>query len=648
LAKDPKVTEYLKAENAYTEAMTKHTEGFRDALYKEMLARIKETDENVPARKGEYFYYSRTEQGKQYPIYCRKKGSLDAKEEIMLDLNELAKGKPYLSLGEYDVSPNAKLLAYTLDETGFREYTMFVKNLETGEVLADRVPKVSSSAWAMDNKTIFYVTEDSAKRPHQLLRHTLGQTKDDLLFEEKDETFRIGVGNARSDKYLILTSASSDTSEVRVLPADQPQAPWQVMQKRKKNHEYYVDHGGDYFYIVTNDKGRNNRLVRTPVGKPSQENWKQVVAHRKSVMLENVDVFKNFMVLQERDQGLQKLRVWDFASGDSHYIDFDEKVYSATSNANPEFDTKLYRFAYTSLVTPASIFDYDVNSRKRELKKQTPVLGGYKPEEYESVALQATAKDGTKVPISLVYKKSMRKAGPQPMLLYGYGSYGFPMNPSFRSGRLSLLDRGMIFAIAHVRGGGDMGRLWHDDGKLMKKKNTFTDFVDVADHLIKKGYTDSSQLTIQGGSAGGLLMGAVVNMRPELFKAVVSDVPFVDVMNTMLDASLPLTVGEYLEWGNPNQERAYKYMRSYSPYDNLVKGKYPSMLVQTSLNDSQVMYWEPAKYVAKLRTLKTDNTQLLLKTNLDAGHSGASGRYDALKELAFTYSFVLDQVGLAK
>jgi oligopeptidase B len=646
--KNPEVTQYLKAENAYTDAQTKHTEAFQEVLYKEMLARIKETDENVPYRKGEYYYYSRTEQGKQYSIYCRKKGNLDAKEEVLIDLNELAKAKAFLALGEYDVSPDGKLLAYSLDETGFREYTMHLKNLETGEVYADKIQKVDSSAWAADNKTLFYVTEDSAKRPYRLLRHVLGQTKDELILEEKDESFRIGVGNTRSDEYLVLSSNSSDTSESRVLPMNEPNGTWRLVQKRKKNHEYDVDHHGDHLYIVTNDKGRNNRLVRTPVSKPEQTNWKQVVAHRQNVMLENAEMFKDFMVLHERDKGIQKLRVWDMASGDSHHIEFNETVYSATGGGNPEFNTALYRFSYTSLVTPNSIYDYEVKSRKRELKKQQPVLGGYNPDDYASEALQATARDGTKVPISIVYKKSMRAQGPQPLLLYAYGSYGYPTNPTFRSNRLSMLDRGMVFAIAHIRGGADMGKLWYDDGKLMKKKNTFNDFVDVAEHLIKKGYTAPDKLAIQGGSAGGLLMGAVTNMRPDLFKAVVSEVPFVDVMNTMLDSTLPLTVGEYLEWGNPNQERAYKYMRSYSPYDNLVKGKYPAILVETSLNDSQVMYWEPAKYVAKLRTLKTDNNVLLLRTNMDAGHGGASGRYDFLKEAAFTYSFILDQFGLAK
>jgi oligopeptidase B len=646
---DAKVTDYLKAENAYTAAQTAHTKAFQDSLYKEMVARIKETDEDVPYRKGEYFYYSRTEQGKQYKIYSRKKGSLAAPEEVLLDLNQLAEGKKFLALGEYDISPDHQWLAYTLDETGFREYTLHIKNLVTGEVLADRIPKVDSSAWAADNKTIFYVTEDSAKRPHKLLRHRVGEKADTLLFEEKDELFRISISDTRSQKYLVLSSVSGDTSEARVLPTDTPDGEFRVVQKRRKNHEYYVDHHDAFFFISTNDKGRNF------VAAPEQTGWKQVIAHRKGVMIEGYDLFRDFMVVHERDNGIQKLRVLDYKGGafgtkplrDFH-IDFPEASYSASGGGNPEFNTRTYRLSYTSFVTPASIYDYALDGGARELKKQQPVLGGYDATQYETASLKVRAKDGVMVPVSLVWRKDARTAGPRPLLLYGYGSYGVPLDVGFRSQRLSLLDRGVIFAIAHIRGGGDLGRLWHDDGKLMKKKNTFTDFVAVADHLVAKKWTSPEKLVIQGGSAGGLLMGAVVNARPELFKAVVSQVPFVDVMSTMLDASLPLTVGEYLEWGNPNTQTAYKYMRSYSPYDNLKKGAYPAMLVETSLNDSQVMYWEPAKYVAKLRTLKSDGNVLLLRTNLDAGHGGASGRYDFLKEVAFTYSFVLDQLGLIK
>jgi len=546
------------------------------------------------------------------------------------------------------VSPDGMRLAYTVDFTGFRQYQLRVKNLADGQMLPDVAERVTSLAWAADNRTLFYVEEhETTKRSYRLHRLALGSAPE-LVYEEADEVYDIGVGETRSEAYVVVTSASKDTSEIRVLRTNDPRGEFRVIEKRRKGHEYYLDHHEGEFFIRTNDKGPNFRLVRAPVADPQQKHWKQVVAHRPLVMLEEIDLFKDFWVLVERDKGLIRLRVTDFRTGASHYIEFDEAVYSAHPGTNAEFDAKEFRFLYESLVTPLSWYDYDVAGRSRKLLKQQPVLGGYDPSQYASEALTAVAKDGTRVPISIVYKKSLRQEGPQPMLLYGYGSYGIPMDPGFRSSRISLLDRGMIFAIAHIRGGGDRGRTWYDDGKLLKKKHTFEDFVAVADSLVRRKYTAPDRLVIQGGSAGGLLMGAVVNLRPDLFKAVVSQVPFVDVMSTMLDASLPLTVQEYLEWGNPNEEKSYKYMRTYSPYDNLKKGAYPAILVETSLNDSQVMYWEPAKYVAKLRTLKTDSNVLLLKTIMEAGHGGASGRYDALKELAFTYSFVLDQVGLAK
>jgi oligopeptidase B len=470
----------------------------------------------------------------------------------------------------------------------------------------------------------------------------------EMVYEEKDELFDVSVGDTRSETFLVLSIVSKDTSEMRLLRTNDPTGEFRTLEKRKSGHEYYVDHHEGEFFIRTNDRGRNFRLVRAPVADPARKHWREVIAHRPLVMLEEIDLFKDFWVAVERDKGLLKLRVTDFAGGKHHYVEFDEAVYSAHSSVNAEYDATQFRFLYESLVSPKSWYDYDVAARTRKLLKRQPVLGGYKPEDYTSEALTAVAADGTRIPVSIVYRKSLKKDGPQPLLLYGYGSYGIPMDPGFRSSRVSLLDRGIIFAIAHIRGGGDRGKLWYDAGKLMKKKNTFTDFVAVADSLVRRKLTAPDRLVIQGGSAGGLLMGAVVNMRPDLFKAVVTQVPFVDVMSTMLDASLPLTVGEYLEWGNPNEERAYKYMRSYSPYDNLKKGAYPSILVETSLNDSQVMYWEPAKYVAKLRTLKTDSNPLILKTIMEAGHGGASGRYDALKELAFTYAFLLDQVGLAQ
>ena len=646
---DAAVIDYLKAENAYTETVLGPMKGFQETLYKDMLGRIKETDENVPYKKGAYYYYSRTEAGKQYAIYCRKAGSLTAKEEVILDLNKLAEGKPFLGLSDFAVSPDGKWLAYSLDFTGFRQYTLYFKNLDTGKTLDDKAERVTSIAWARDNKTVFYTTEDATtKRSNQLFRHRLGDKLDVLLFEEKDELYGLGVEATRSEQYIIATSSSSETTEQRLLDARKPYSDFALYLPRRENIKYGIDHHGNDFYITTNDKGRNYRLVKTPVGPANEKAWTEIIPHRDDVKLDGVDMFKDFFVAIEKFGGLPKLRVFDIKSAKAQDISFPEAAYEASPGQNAEFDTKSYRFNYGSLVTPNSVIDYEVRTQARTLKKQQEVLGGYKPEEYQSERIMVKAADGAMVPVSMVYKKSLKKNGPQPLLLYGYGSYGISMPLGMRSSRLALIDRGMIYAIAHIRGGGEMGKAWHDNGKMMKKKTTFADFVSVAEHLVNNKYTDPSQLVIQGGSAGGLLMGAVTNLRPDLFKAVVSQVPFVDVMSTMLDASLPLTVGEYLEWGNPNEKPAYEYMRSYSPYDNLSKRAYPAMLVETSLNDSQVMYWEPAKYVAKLRTLKTDNNALLLKTNMDAGHGGASGRYDYLKEIAITYSFVLSQVGINK
>jgi oligopeptidase B len=647
---NPDVINYLNAENSYTESVLGGLKPFQDQLYKDMLSRIKETDDNVPYFMRGYWYNSRNEEGKQYAIYTRRKGTLDAKEDIILDGNELAKGQKFMAIGDRAVSPDNKILAYTVDFTGFRQYLLQFKNLETGALLPDKAERVTSIAWAEDGKTIFYVTEDATtKRSNQLYRHVLGSNTNTLIYEEKDELYNLGVNNTRSKGYIIATSESSETTEQRILDAKNPMGSFEVYLPRRDNVKYYVDHHGDSFFITTNDTGRNSRLVKAPAGKADPKSWTEIIAHRAEVKLDGVDVFRDFFVAVEKKGGLPQLRVFDTKTMQPFDIAFPEAAYDATPGVNAEFDAKMYRFNYGSLVTPNSVFDYDVIKRERILKKQQPVLGGYKADEYQVERIMATAKDGVKVPISLVYKKSLRKPGvPQPTLLYAYGSYGFSMPLGFRSNRLALLDRGVIYAIAAIRGGGEMGKQWHDDGKLMKKMNTFTDFNSAAEHLIAQKYTEPTKLAIQGGSAGGLLMGAVTNMRPDLYKAVVSQVPFVDVMNTMLDATLPLTVGEYLEWGNPNEEAAYKYMRSYSPYDNLKKGAYPSILVETSLNDSQVMYWEPAKYVAKLRALKTDNNPLLLKTNMDAGHGGASGRYDFLKEIAFTYSFVLSQLGINK
>jgi oligopeptidase B len=651
---DKDVLAYLKAETNYADAMMKPTSGFQEALYKEMLARIKETDENVPYRKGDYFYYTRTEQGKQYPIFCRKKGDLKAPEDVTLDMNKMAEGHQFFSVGSYNVSEEGNLLAFSTDITGFRQYNLFVKDLRTGQISEKIAERVTSVAWANDNMTLFYGQEDDVtKRSNKIFRHALGGGKHDLLFEEKDELYNTGVGKTRSKGYIVVSSTSSTTSEMRYLPADKPDGELKLFLPRKENHEYYIDHLGDNFYIRTNDQGKNFRLVTAPVGDPSPKNWKEIIPHRKEVMLEDVDCYAGHYIVVERENGLPKFHVTDLKSGKSHEIEFQDPVYVAYPGANAEFNTTVFRYNYESFITPNSVYDYDVVTRKRELRKQQPVLGGYNQELYKSERVYATASDGVKVPISIVYKKDPKHDGqrPQnsPMLLEGYGSYGISNDVDFSSNRLSLLDRGVIFATAHIRGGGEMGKEWHDQGKMMVKRNTFTDFITAAEYLVNEKYTSKDRLIITGGSAGGLLMGAVTNMRPDLFKAVVTYVPFVDVMNTMLDASLPLTVGEYLEWGNPKEKPAYDYMRSYSPYDNIEKKAYPTMLVRTSLNDSQVMYWEPAKYVAKLREMKTDNNLLLFKIKLEpGGHGGASGRYDRLHDMAFDYAFILGQFGVTK
>ena len=646
---NPEVASYLEAENAYTDAVMKPTEAFQGARYTEMLGRIQETDVNVPYRHGAYFYYSRTEQGKQYAILCRKKESLDAPEEVTLDVNALAEGHSFMALGAYAVSDDGNLLAYSTDSTGFRQYDLFIKDLRTGQSGPAVAPKTGSVAWAADNVTLFYTIEDEAKRHYRLYRHRLGEAApDELVFEERDEAFNIGVGRTRSRAYLVLGAGSLTTAEARVLPADDPTGEWRLLAPRIPEQEYDVDHHGGFFYFRVNDTGRNFRLVKAPVDAPSRESWTEVIAHRPDVMLEGVDFFQAFYVRLEREQGLQRLRLVDMASGAVQDVPFPEPAYSVFPAANAEFETRKFRHSYESMVTPRSIFDYDVDTRTSELLKEQPVLGGYDRTQYVSERLFARAPDGVPVPISVVYRKDAPRDGSAPMLLGGYGSYGLPLPVTFSSTRLSLLDRGLVVALAHIRGGGEMGKPWHDDGRLMKKRNTFTDFIAAAEHLVARRYTSSDRLVIEGGSAGGLLMGAVANMRPDLFKAVVSHVPFVDVINTMLDASLPLTVGEYEEWGNPQERQAYDYMKTYCPYTNLAARAYPSMLVKTSFNDSQVMYWEPAKYVAKMRTLKTDANPLLLKTNMGAGHGGASGRYDRLHEVALDYAFVLGQVGIAR
>jgi oligopeptidase B len=649
---NPEVAQYLEAENAYADGVMKPTEALQQKLYAEMISHIKETDVNVPYRQGGYFYYSRWEQGKQYQIFARKKGSLQAAEEITIDQNELAKGEKFMALGAYDPSDDGNQLAYTTDNTGFRQYRLHVRDLRTGKDLADVAEKVGSIAWANDNQSLFYtVEEDKTKRQYRLYRHKVGTdpAKDNLVYEEKDEHFNVGVQKSRSGKYLFLEIGSHTTSEVRYLDASTPTGEWKLIAPRRQDVEYYADHLGDRFYIRTNDTGRNFRLVATPVTAPGKENWKEVVPVRADVMLNDFEPFQDFYVLVERENGLPELTVVTLATGERKRISYAEPVYTAAPQVNREFKTKLFRYGYQSLVTPPSVFDYDVEKHVSALLKQTEVPGGYDASKYGSERVWATAKDGVKVPISVVYRKDMKKAdGSNPLYVYAYGSYGSNLADTFSSARLSLLDRGVVMAYAHIRGGGEMGKAWHDAGRMMNKMNTFTDFIACTEYLADNKYGSRDKIAIEGGSAGGLLMGAVTNLRPDLFKVVLSHVPFVDVMNTMLDASLPLTVPEYEEWGNPNEKKAYDYMLTYSPYDNLKKASYPAILVKTSFNDSQVMYWEPAKYTAKLRTLKTDSNVLLLKTNMAAGHGGSSGRYDRFKEVAFDYAFMLTQLGVEK
>jgi len=659
----PEVLAYLEAENGYTDAVLKLSEGFQEKLYQEMLGRIQQTDMSVPYRLRGYFYFTRTEEGKQYPYHYRRREE-GARVELLLDLNKLAEGHGFLGLDAFELSDDNQLLAYSTDTTGFRQFTLCVKDLRTGELLPERIERVTSVAWAADNKTLFYTIEDeTTKRSHRTYRHMLGASNPDtLLYEETDERFHVEIGRTRSGGYLLLTSASHTASEVRLLRADDPFAEFRLITPREENHEYYADHhpgalpgaSEEVFFIRTNSGGRTFRLVAAPVRNPGQESWREIVRNRPEVMVAGVAAFQNHLVLFEREGGLPYLRIVDLsgiasqgnALAASHRIEFSEAAYNASLSDNPEFDVFHVRFQYESLITPRSIFDYDVRTRERVLRKQQPVLGGYAASQYLSERLHATASDGTRVPISIVYRRDTARDGISPLLLYGYGSYGISMPVNFNSNRLSLLDRGVIFAIAHIRGGGELGKPWHDAGRMKQKQNTFTDFIACAESLIAQRYTSSEKLAIQGGSAGGLLMGAVTNMRPELFQIVISQVPFVDVLNTMLDASLPLTVGEYEEWGNPQIAEDYFTMKKYCPYTNLEQKAYPAMLLKTALNDSQVMYWEPAKYVAKLRTLKTDSKPLLLKINMGAGHGGASGRYDYLREIALDYAFLLTQLGI--
>jgi oligopeptidase B len=647
--KNPEVKAYLEAENAYTDAVMKPSEPLQKRLYDEMLSRIKETDVEVPYKEGSYFYYVRTEAGKQYPIRCRKKGSMDAPEEVLLDVNELAKGQTFMSLGAFSVSDDGNLLAYATDNTGFRQFTLAVKDLRTGKVLPDHAERVGSVAWANDNKTIFYTIEDeTTKRQYRLYRHTAGTTGNDtLLYEEKDERFYTFMSKTRSKAYVFLISGSHTTSETRYIPADLPMAEWKVLESRKQDVEYYPDHNGDFFYIRVNDTGRNFRLVKAPVSDPSKKNWQEVIPNRSDVMLDDTDYFKNYYVLYEREKGLPQIRVCDLRTGECKHIEFPEPAYVSYSYVNREFDTTKFRYGYQSFMTPQSVFEYDMAGGGSTLLKQKEVPGGYDRTRYQVERINAAASGGAKIPISVLHLKGTKLDGKGPIYLTGYGSYGYPYDIGFNSNLFSLVDRGVVVAVAHIRGGGEMGKAWHDDGRMMHKKNTFTDFIASAEYLVAQGYGSKDRLVIEGRSAGGLLMGAVLNMRPDLFHAALVGVPFVDVMNTMLDESLPLTVGEFEEWGNPKEKAAFDYMLSYSPYDNIEAKSYPNMLVRTSFNDSQVMYWEPAKYVSKMRALRTDHNTLILKTNMNpAGHGGASGRYDRLKETAFDYAFFLTQMGI--
>jgi oligopeptidase B len=646
---NPKVIEYLEAENRYTEAVMKHTEPFQEQLYQELLGRIKETDLTVPEKLDDYFYYTRTETGKQYRIYCRKQGSLDAAEEILLDGNALAEGHDYMAIGAYEVSPNHQLLAYAINTTGDEKFTLRVKDLSTGELLPDEVPNIYYGVeWANDNQTLFYTTLDDTKRPYKLHRHKLGSDsqEDALVYHETDESFYLHLGKTRSNAYLLMNLESNNTSEVHYLEADDPTGDFKVFQPRRREVEYSVEHHSDRFLIVTNVDAKNFKLIEAPVDAPSEANWKEVISHREAVKLDGVSPFQNHLVVYERENGLKQIRIFELATNEVHSVDFPEPVYTFWGGGNREFNTNILRFHYSSFITPNSVFDYNMDAKTRELKKQEEVLGEYDPSRYESQRIFAEAADGTEVPVSLVYKKGMTQDGNNPLLLIGYGSYGISIDPNFASNGLSLLDRGFIVAIAHIRGGGEMGRPWYESGKLLNKKSTFTDFITCAEHLIAENYTTSDKLVIQGGSAGGLLMGAVMNIRPELFKAVLAHVPFVDALNTMLDASIPLTVIEYEEWGNPNEKPYYDYIRSYSPYDNIEAKNYPNLLVTAGLNDPRVHYWEPAKWTAKLRASKTDSNRILLKTEMGSGHGGPSGRYDALKETAFEYAFILDVLGI--
>jgi oligopeptidase B len=645
------VLEYLHAENDYTKKALAHTDAFQAKLFDEMKGRVKETDQSVPVKLNGYWYYTRYEAGKDYAFNCRKKDSMETgKEEVLIDGPALAAGLDYWALGGLSISESNHLMAYSEDKLSRRIYTVRFKNLETGEMLSDVLEGISGNAtWANDEKTVFYVKKDDVTlREFQIWRHTMGtpQSQDVLVFQEDDEQFNCFVYKTKSRKYMVIGSSQTLSSEYRVVEANNPTGQFRIFQPRERNHEYGIDHYGDKFYITTNWNARNFRLMECPLDKTSKENWKEVIPHREDVLFEGIEIFKNYYVASERQNGLNQLKVVNWNNQNSYFIPFQDPTYSAGVGGNPEFDTDVVRYGYSSLTTPSSTYDFNMATQEKVLMKQQEVVGGHNPEQYQSERVFATAKDGTQVPISLVYKKGTKLDGSAPLLLYAYGSYGYSLDAGFSSTRLSLLDRGCVFAIAHIRGGQEMGRYWYEDGKLLKKKNTFNDFIDCAEFLLAKKYTSKDKLFAMGGSAGGLLMGAITNMRPDLWKGIISSVPFVDVVTTMLDESIPLTTGEFDEWGNPKDKEYYEYMLSYSPIDNIEKKDYPNILVTTGYWDSQVQYWEPAKYVAKLRDMKTDKNLLLLHTNMEAGHGGKSGRFEALKEVALEYAFMLDLSGI--
>lgn len=648
---NPEVIRYLEAENAYTEAATADVKAFGEQLYQEALGRIQQTDLSVPLRRGPFYYYSRTQEGRQYPIICRKPadaaGNLDsqAPEQVLLDLNQLAEGKTFLSLGSFEISDDATQLLYSTDVTGFCQYTLYRKDLTSGITSGPLAERVDGVQWAADGQTVFYVIEDPVtKRSHQLWRRLGPESQPELVWEEKDELYSLSLGRTKDRQFLICSSTSTDTWEQRILSAKTPQAEFQIVLPREKGHKYDLEHRAGLFYIRSNQNAKNFRVVTAPVATPNR--WTELVPHRPDVLLEGLELFANHLVIQEQREALTVLRIQDSRTGNWREVTFPEPVYAAGATGTPEFGASAFRLSYQSMITPASVYDCDLATGKLTLLKRTEVLGGYDPAAYVTERRWVTARDGVRVPLSLMYRRGTALDGTAPCFLYGYGSYGIGTEATFSVERLSLVDRGLVYVIAHIRGGNELGESWHDEGMLLKKKNTFHDFIDCAEALGSKRWVDPKRIVIEGGSAGGLLVGAVVNLRPDLFRAAHAAVPFMDVMNTMMDASLPLTVGEYLEWGDPNDKTYFDYMRSYSPYDNLRATNYPAMLVTTSLNDSQVMYWEPAKYVAKLRTLKTDQNPLHLKCNMGAGHGGASGRYDRLKEHAFEHAWLLTQLGI--